>query len=33
MIPLSAVIGTVLAGGMFEGIPGLTARWWKRIAE
>ena len=40
MIPLSAVaakhgygavVGTVLAGGVFEGILGLTARWWKRI--
>ena len=26
-----AVIGTVLAGGVFEGVLGLTARYWKRI--
>ena len=27
----SAVIGTVLIGGVFEGILGLTARYWKRM--
>ena len=26
-----AVVGTVLAGGVFEGILGLTARYWKKI--
>ena len=26
-----AVVGTVLAGGIFEGILGLTARYWKKI--
>ena len=26
-----AVVGTVLVGGVFEGILGLTARYWKRI--
>ena len=40
MVPLTAVaakhgygavVGTVLAGGVFEGILGLTARWWKKI--
>ena len=25
-----AVVGTVLAGGLFEGILGLTARYWRR---
>ena len=27
----NAVIGTVLAGGVFEGILGLTARYWRKI--
>ena len=26
-----AVVGTVLAGGLFEGLLGLTAKYWKRI--
>ena len=26
-----AVIGTVLAGGVFEGLLGLTARYWKKV--
>ena len=26
-----AVVGTVLAGGVFEGILGLTARYWKKV--
>ena len=26
-----AVVGTVLVGGIFEGILGLTARYWKKI--
>ena len=26
-----AVVGTVLVGGVFEGILGLTARYWKRL--
>lgn len=26
-----AVVGSVLAGGIFEGILGLTARYWKKI--
>lgn len=27
----SGMVGAVIAGGVFEGILGLTARWWKRI--
>ena len=27
----AAVIGTVLAGGVFEGILGLTAKYWKKV--
>ena len=26
-----AVVGTVIAGGIFEGLMGITARYWKRI--
>ena len=26
-----AVVGTVMAGGIFEGVLGLTARYWKRL--
>lgn len=26
-----AVVGTVLAGGVFEGLLGLTARYWKKV--
>ena len=26
-----AVVGTVLAGGVFEGLLGFTVRWWRRI--